>query len=118
MIPRTPLPHGTETRIHTLGQVVERFRGIVFTYLFGGTGASRLAPLSDVDVAVNLEESVDPFESKLETIGVLTTYLKTDEVDVVVLDEVPTALVRRILQASLVLCDRDPFRRQKMPRKS
>jgi predicted nucleotidyltransferase len=99
VIYRTPLPSDIEARIHTLGQVLERTRGIVFAYLFGGPGASRLTPLSDVDVAVYLDEGVDPLEGKLETIGALTAHLKTDEVDVVVLNEAPTALVGRILRA-------------------
>ena len=77
----------------------------------GGASAGRLSPLSDVDVAVYLEETVDPVEGRLEAIGAVTRHLQTDEVDLVVLNTAPTSLIGRILQTRRVICDRDPVRR-------
>lgn len=77
----------------------------------GGASAGRLSPLSDVDVAVYLEETVDPLKGRLEAIGAVTRHLQTDEVDLVVLNTAPTSLIGRILQTRRVICDRNPVRR-------
>ncbi|WP_337288948.1 nucleotidyltransferase domain-containing protein [Candidatus Methylomirabilis sp.] len=92
---------------------MDRCPGVMFAYLFGGAATSRLRPLSDVDVAVYLDDSVDPIEGRLKAVGVVTTHLGTDEVDLVVLNTAPTVLTGRILQTRRVICDRDPFRRHR-----
>lgn len=111
MIRKTPLSEDIRERLGALGQALEQCPGVVFAYVFGGGAARQLRPLSDVDVAVYLDEAVDPFEGRLKVIGAVTTHLGTDEVDVVVLNTAPTALVGRILQSREVICDRDPFGR-------
>lgn len=113
MIHKTRLPEDIEERLRSLGRAMERCPSVVFAYLFGGAAASHLRPLSDVDVAVYLDESVDPVEGRLEAIGVVTRHLRTDEVDLVVLNTAPTALTGRILQTRRVICDRDPLRRHR-----
>lgn len=113
MIQKTPLPKDIEQRLSSLGQALDRCPGILFAYLFGGAAGSHLTPLSDVDVAVYLNESVDPVEGRLEAVGVVAAHLGTDEVDLVVLNTAPTALTGRILQSRRVIVDRDPFRRHR-----
>jgi hypothetical protein len=114
MIRRTPLPAHIEQRLPTLGQAIGRCQGVVFAYLFGGAARGRLTPLSDVDVAVYLEETADAVETRLETIGLASRHLGTDELDLVVLNTAPTALVGRILETRRVILDRDPFRRHRV----
>ena len=43
----------------------------------------------------------------------VTEHLRTDEVDLVVLNTAPTALLGRILVQRKVLCDGDPFQRRR-----
>ncbi len=113
MIHKTPLPKDIQQRLGSLGQALDRCPGILFAYLFGGATASQLRPLSDVDVAVYLNESVDPVEGTLEAMGVVTAHLGTDEVDLVILNTAPIALTGRILQTRRVISDRDPLRRHR-----
>lgn len=113
MIHRTPLPRNIGDRIATLSTALEECPGVVFAYVFGGMGTGRPTPLSDVDVAVYLEEGADPFEARLETVRRATTHLGTDEVDVIILNTAPTALVGRILQSRRVICDHNPFLRHR-----
>jgi len=113
VIHKTLLPADIQARLSTLGPALEQCPGVVFAYLFGGAGAGRLSPLSDVDVAVYLQETVDPVEGRLEAIGAVTRHLGTDEVDLVVLNTAPIALTGRILQCRRVICDREPFRRHR-----
>ncbi len=107
------LPENIRERLRTLGQALEKCSGVTFGYLIGGAAAGRVGPLSDVDVAVYLDSALDPVEQQLEVIEAVTAHLGTDEVDLVVLNTAPTALIGRILQNRQVICDRDPFRRHR-----
>lgn len=48
-----------------------------------------------------------------ELTALLTKHLGTDRVDLVVLNEAPTALLGRALVDRQLLCDKDPFRRHR-----
>lgn len=113
MIHKSHLPERIEERLATLGQALEGCHGVVFAYLFSTAARGRIRPLSDVDVAVYLDDTVDPVEARLDAIGVVIAHLKTDEVDVTILNTAPTSLVGRILQTRKVICDHDPFRRHR-----
>jgi predicted nucleotidyltransferase len=108
-----PLPPDIERRLATLGSVLDRQPAVLFAYVFGSAGRGALRPLSDVDVAVYLDEGADPIQARLDLIRVVARHLGTDEVDLVVLNDAPTALAGRILQSRRVVSDREPFRRHR-----
>ena len=108
-----PLPADIERRLGTLGGVLDRQPAVRFAYVFGGAGRGELRPLSDIDVAVYLDEGTDPVRARLDLIRVVTGHLGTDEVDLIILNEAPTALVGRILQTRRVISDQDPLRRHR-----
>lgn len=111
MIKSRPLPLDIARRLDGLGPALEVSGTIVFAYLFGSAAVGRLGPLSDVDIAVYLEDGVDPLQGQLDTFGRASACLGTDEIDVVVLNAAPTALVGRILRTRRILFDSNPFRR-------
>ena len=113
MIRQTPLPADIATRLSGLGRALERCPAVVFAYLFGGASRGDLTPLSDVDVAVYLDDTANPVDARLEAVVTVTSHLGTDEVDVVVLNTAPTALAGRILGSRRVIVDREPFRRHR-----
>lgn len=113
VIRRGRIPAGVEERLASLGEVLGKRPEIVFAYLFGGAARGRLTPLSDIDVGVFLDEDEDPVEARLAAVLCATRHLRTDEIDLVVLNGAPTALVGRILGSRRVIHDRDPFRRQR-----
>ena len=84
---------------------------ILFAYLFGGLARGKPLPLSDVDIAVYLRETVDLFEKKLEILGKLTYLLETDEIDLVMLNEAPLTLRMKVLENKRIIVDNDPFLR-------
>jgi predicted nucleotidyltransferase len=108
-----PLPAEIEQRLATLGAVLEAQPAVRFAYVFGGAGRGELRPLSDVDVAVYLDDSVDPVQARLDLIGVVTKHLGSNAVDLVVLNGAPTALLGRILQSRRVIAENDPFLRHR-----
>jgi predicted nucleotidyltransferase len=102
------LPAEIEQRLATLGAVLDAQPAVRFAYVFGGAGRGELHALSDVDVAVSLDDTVDTVQARLELIGAVTKHLGTDEVDLVVLNQAPTALLGRIR-----IVDKDPFLRHR-----
>jgi predicted nucleotidyltransferase len=111
MIRKTALPGDVSRRLDSVGSALAHCPGVLFGYVFGSAASDRLTPLSDVDIAVYVDDSVDPGEAWFEAIRTVTRHLGTDEVDVVLLNAAPTALVGRILQTRRVVYDRDPLRR-------
>ena len=70
-------------------------------------------PLSDVDIAVYLDSCVDKAEVKLDIIGAVSDVLKTDEIDLVILNDASISLVGRILRKKRLIADKQPFLRHK-----
>jgi hypothetical protein len=113
MINKDPLPPDIAERLDRLGLALEASGALMFAYLFGRAAGSQLEPLSDVDIAVYLEDGVDPTDGHLDAFGRASACLGTDEIDVVVLNTAPTALAGRILQTRRILFDKNPFRRHR-----
>ena len=81
---------------------------IRFAYLFGSAAEGTESPLSDVDVAVYLEDEANIFQKHLQIHHTLAKRLKKD-VDLVVLNNVRNFnLLDAILRHGVVVVDRDP----------
>lgn len=100
------------------GPVAERLReslesadpGIVSVYLFGSHAEARAHRQSDVDVGVLLDRGVYPQRGQRSELRVdlttgLVAALRCDDVDVVILNDAPPLLARRVvLDGIRVLC--------------
>lgn len=87
---------------------------VVVAYLFGSYARDQAGALSDVDIAVLLDDMVaeaDYFDERLRLMGAVTDALKFDDVDVVVLNQTPLALAYRVLRDGVILACRDRDRR-------
>ena len=90
-------------------------RGLVSAYLFGGHAAGRAHRESDVDVAVLLAWDVHPtvkarFDERLRLSALLGSAQRTDRIDLVVLNDVPPHLGRRIVTTGRQIFCSDPER--------
>ncbi len=108
MIKQNPLPEDIAGRLSRLVPVLEGEQSVLFAYLFGGLARGERRPLSDVDIAVYLRSRDAVAEVKLALIGLLCDTLGSDEVDLVILNQAPIALVGRILRERRVLVDKEP----------
>jgi hypothetical protein len=105
------LPVNILSRIPRAREVLSADGRVLFAYLFGSFATGRANPLSDVDIAVYLNETGELAEYKLALFGRVTDALGTAELDLVVLNTAPISIAGRVLQNRQLLVDKDPFRR-------
>jgi predicted nucleotidyltransferase len=76
---------------------------VKLAYLFGSVAEGKKGKLSDVDLAVFLDESLskpDRFNLQLKLIYELTGIMKTDKVDLVIMNDAPLSLNYEIIKAN------------------
>ncbi len=92
-------------------RLLEFMRGqeyIKLAYLFGSVAKGKEGKLSDVDIAVFLDESLSKKEIinlQLKVISELTSILKTDRVDLIVMNNAPLLLKYNIIRYGKILKD-------------
>ena len=108
MIKYKELPENIENLMPNALAYLRSRPAIIFTYLFGSFGRGKLLPLSDVDIAIFLKEPTDFQENKMEILGALIDLLRTDEIDLVILNIAPLTLRMKILENRKVVVDHMP----------
>jgi predicted nucleotidyltransferase len=79
-------------------------------YLFGSPARGKAGPLSDVDIAVLLEDMPDAdtcFDLRLEIIGGMMRILQTNDVDVVILNQAPLTFQYQVVRDGVLIFCRD-----------
>jgi predicted nucleotidyltransferase len=113
MIRNLPLPENVEERLPEAYASLQADEDIVFAYLFGSLARKKMGPLSDVDIAVYCRQGSSLPEKKLEILGKLMEILKTDEIDLVMLNAAPLTLKMKILENKRVVVDKAPLIRHR-----
>jgi predicted nucleotidyltransferase len=83
---------------------------VLVAYLFGSNARGSATPLSDVDIAVLVLQTLsreEVFDRRLAWIDEVQGVLHREAIDVVVLNEAPLALRYRVLRDGMVLACRD-----------
>lgn len=111
MIKYGTLPENINLLLPDVREYLDKHPKVVFAYLFGGLARGRVSPLSDVDIAIYMVEDAEITQEKLEILGKLNEILKTDEVDLVILNTAPLPLAARIIKNKIILVDKMPFKR-------
>jgi predicted nucleotidyltransferase len=90
---------------------------IVSLYLFGSYAEGKQTPVSDIDLAVLLDRDFPQsryFAKKLDLLAMITSLLKTDEVDLVILNQAPPVLSYRILSKGRLLFEKQTGKGQRV----
>ncbi|RCV66169.1 hypothetical protein C5S53_00145 [Methanophagales archaeon] len=98
---------GQEKKVVEFLSTQERVK---LAYLFGSVANGKEGKLSDVDIAVFLDESLskkERFSLQLKLISKLTGILKTDRIDLIVMNNAPISLNYEIIKANHPLLVRD-----------
>lgn len=99
--------HNIYPLLYNLKEVLLKDGEIIFGYVFGSYGMGRPSPLSDVDIAFYVLSGKDGFEKKLALMEEITSILKTDEVDIVILNKAPLVLCYQVLKTGRLLFSKD-----------
>lgn len=97
----------------TLQPVFQCYPEIKLVYYFGSKAQDKGGPLSDYDFAFYLNETNKRriFEIKMELIGQITRFLRTDNVDVVILNTAEKPELKyNIIQEGKIIFEQEPFR--------
>lgn len=101
------------SRLPLAGEYLAGRPDVEFACLFGGAARGRTSPQSDVDIAVYLAPTAAPAKTKLEILGALMDILRTEDIDLVILNSAPISLRGRILMDRRTIADRNPFLRHR-----
>jgi|GEM_PF-341518 len=111
------IEHDVMKCISGLIQKIKIDGDIIAVYLFGSYAEGKQVSGSDVDLAVLLDvdfPSTRYFEKKLELLSILTSLLKTDEVDLVILNQAPPFLSYRILSRGRLIYEKKDGKSQRV----
>ena len=91
-------------------EFLDKQERVKLAYLFGSVAEGNVGELSDVDLAVFLDESLNKkerFSLQLKLISELTSILKNDRIDLIVMNNAPISLNYEIIKANHPLLVRD-----------
>jgi uncharacterized protein len=94
--------------IEKINTVLHANKNVLFAYLFGSQAKKTATPLSDIDVAAYLACKPDG-DTRLEILGSLIDILKTDHIDLVILNKAFLSLKIRVLKSNRLILDNAPF---------
>lgn len=87
---------------------------IKFAYLFGSYARNDVGPMSDIDIALYLDDETDEhkrFDIRLELIGEVGRLLKTEKLDLIILNDVDIALAYRVIYDGKIIYCKDELKR-------
>lgn len=93
--------------------IFEKYPEVKLAYLFGSHATGKTGPLSDYDFAVYLDEkdSSKRFDIRLKLMGDISSVLKTDEVDLAVLNDLDEPELKyNIIKDGILLIEKEPFK--------
>ena len=91
---------------HKLSEFFSSVDSVTVAYLFGSTVRGEANGLSDIDIAVLFDETLtkkETFDLQLEVIGELGILLKTNDIDLVLLNESPLLLSYNVIRDGIIL---------------
>lgn len=111
------IEHNVKQDIPSLIEKLRIDGDIVAVYLFGSFAEGKQTSVSDIDLAVLLDRDFPPglyFEKKLALLTIITSLLKTDEVDLVILNQAPPVLSYRIFSKGRLLFEKEDGKSQRV----
>jgi predicted nucleotidyltransferase len=98
---------------HKLSEVVNILsenNHIICLFVFGSLAQGKLKPLSDLDFAVLLSNQLnrqERFQMHLDLIGILSSLFRTDEIDLVLMNDAPMRFSYNIMKKGKILFCKD-----------
>ncbi len=96
-----------------LKSIFKQFSQVKVVYFFGSRAKAKAGPLSDYDFAIYLDEKDKSkmFDIKFELMDYLCHFLKTDKVDVVILNLTESPELKyNIIKDGQIVFEKEPFK--------
>ena len=95
--------------VKKIKEILEPVEYVIFAYLFGSYATGNEWAESDIDIAVyvNQKKIKDFFDVKINLLTLLTDALKTDDVDLLILNEATPVLKYEVLTKGVLLFTKD-----------
>lgn len=93
--------------------IFEKYPEVKLAYLFGSRATGNIGPLSDYDFAVYLDEkdSLKRFDVRLKLVADVSLKLKTDNVDLIVLNDLDEPELKyNIIKDGILILEKTPFK--------
>jgi predicted nucleotidyltransferase len=100
------LPEDVTDRIPVLIEQIEKDPDIMALYAFGSLATGDFKPLSDLDFGILVSGKLDKqkrFDKHIELIGKFNEVLKTDEVDLVMMNDAPMRFAYNIIKSGKLI---------------
>ncbi len=102
------LPDGTKEKIPELIRSIKRDKEVIALYSFGSLAKDALRPMSDLDFGVLLNNKItkkQSIEKHIELIGLFTELFKTEEIDLILMNQSPSHIAFQIIKTgNLLFC--------------
>lgn len=109
MTPRTPIPE-KEQLLPLLKEFFRAEECVELAYLFGSVAEGKAGALSDIDIGVYLSGTLTKAErdrKRIELIGKLMALIKSDRVDLQVINDTSPVLSFEIIRPNVLIFERD-----------
>jgi len=103
----------SDFQINNLKNLFQFYLEIKLVYLFGSQANKTSGPLSDYDFAfyINEKDKKKSFDLKLDLIDKLSKFLRSDKIDVVILNMVESPELKyNIIKDGKLIFEREPYR--------
>jgi predicted nucleotidyltransferase len=100
------LPPDVTDRILAVIEKISKDSDIIALFAFGSLASDALKPLSDLDFGILVSGKIAKhkrFEKHLELIGLFTEVLRTDEVDLVLMNDAPMRFSHNIIKSGKLM---------------
>ncbi|MCD6521485.1 nucleotidyltransferase domain-containing protein [Candidatus Calescamantes bacterium] len=111
MIRKNLIRHNLNSLLSELKERLEKEKDIIFAYIIGSYAKGKRCPLSDFDIAVYIENNQEIFDRKISLNSLITDILKTDEVDLIILNEASPLFIHHSLRNGKLLFSKDEKKR-------
>jgi len=101
-------------KFQKLAQYFSRKREVKFAYLFGSYTKDNTCPLSDVDIAVYLDDKIkedERFNFRLESMAQVSKLLKREDIDLIILNDSEISLAYEVIYYGKPIYSRDELKR-------
>lgn len=114
MIKRSRIKQNLKELLPNLREIFKSQEGLIAAYLFGSYAKGTPGPLSDIDIAYLLNESM--YKEKAEELGAslylsVSSCLQTDEISFICLNEAPLSARYAVISTGKVLFSSDDSQR-------